>query len=214
MAVTVSRRTLLALGASLGALPRAAGAVLRTPPGGALRWPLLAPWRVSDPARAVDLADAMMTGLVHDTLATLSPDGTVLYPLLVAPPTLSADGLRATLTLRPDMRFANGAPLTAQAVAASWQAARGGVLGRLVLAFGQSMAPFAVRGSAVLSSPSPSRAPSTRGSSRLRWRPRPPRRRAYGRALGPSPWRGGPRLRPSGATPIARGGCRTWRAWR
>lgn len=53
VAVTVSRRTLLALGASLGALPRSVGAVLRTPPGGALRWPLLSPWRVSDPARAV-----------------------------------------------------------------------------------------------------------------------------------------------------------------
>ncbi len=146
MTFPVGRRGFLSLGLALGALPRGVGAVLRTPPGGVLRWPLVAPWQVVDPGRAVDLADTMMAGLVFDTLATLQPDGGVTYPILAAPPGVSPDGLTATVSLRPGMRFANGVPVTARAVAAAWQVVRGAALGRLVLALGRSLNPVEVRG--------------------------------------------------------------------
>jgi len=146
MTARLSRRAFVALGASLAAFPGVARAVLRTPAGGALRWPLAAPWRVFDPGRAVDLADTMMAGLVHDTLATLHPDGAVTYPLLAGPPVVAGDGLSATLSLRPGMRFGNGAAVTAQTVAAAWLTARDGALGRLVLALGRSINPVEVRG--------------------------------------------------------------------
>ena len=120
---------------------------LRVPSGGVLRLPSPAARRVHDPARAVEFVDVWPLALMHESIATIAPDGTATWPLLAFPPLVDRGDPRVvTLTLRPSMTFANGAPITATAVVEAWQGARQGALGRLALARFATMSPFEARG--------------------------------------------------------------------
>jgi hypothetical protein len=148
MSLTLTRRSLFGVMLSNAACfaARHANAALRVVSGGALRVPLPAARRTTDPARAIDWADAWPLALQHDTLASLA-DGAVTYPLLAAPPVIDrADPRVATLTLRSAMTFSHGAPVTAASVVEAWRAARASPLGRLALSRLDTMNPFAAQG--------------------------------------------------------------------
>lgn len=61
-------------------------------------------------------------GLIYATLVRLSPEMQVV-PGLAEKWTVSPDGAVYTFTLRPNLKFASDAPLTAREVAASWERA-------------------------------------------------------------------------------------------
>ena len=145
MTVTLSRRAWLTGALSLAAA--SARADLRVPSVGALRIPLPAPRRATDPSLAVAWSDVWPLGLAHNTLVTLLPEGRARRPLLAMAPAIDrADPRLATLTLRAGMRFSNGAPITAASVVSSWRMARASALGRLALSRLDTLAPFEARG--------------------------------------------------------------------
>lgn len=77
-----------------------ANAVSFAPPG-PLRLALETPIPTLDPAAASDAVSRRITSQIFDTLLTWDPTGTTLRPeLLTELPTISADGLTLTLTLR------------------------------------------------------------------------------------------------------------------
>jgi peptide/nickel transport system substrate-binding protein len=71
-----------------------------------------------DPARAANQIGRIYSQMVFDTLfaldQTLSPK-----PMMVAGEKISADGLTYTFTLRPDLKFHDGSPVTTRDVTAS-----------------------------------------------------------------------------------------------
>ncbi|MEZ4410362.1 MAG: hypothetical protein R3A52_28360 [Polyangiales bacterium] len=141
----LSRRAFVT--AALAALAgRSARAAVRVPSGGALRLPLHATRRVLDPALAVDHADVAPLALTHDWLARFTAAG-VDHPMLVEPPIVERAGRAAAarLVLRPGMRFSDGAPVDAAAVARAWTLARASSSGRLALALLDTGAPVTVR---------------------------------------------------------------------
>lgn len=149
MSARLTRREWM-LGSALTACAlaaRRAEAALRVPSGGVLRLPSPAARRVHDPARAIEFVDVWPLALMHESVATIAPDGTATWPLLAFPPLVDRGDPRVvTLTLRPSMTFSNGAPVTATAVVEAWQGARQGALGRLALARFATMSPFEARG--------------------------------------------------------------------
>lgn len=80
----------------------------------------------SEPPRSMDPADhtatftASVLDPVYEGLVHMQPDGRIV-PLLATAWTASADGLDWRFTLRPGVRFHDGAPFDAQAAVASFQ---------------------------------------------------------------------------------------------
>ena len=70
-----------------------------------------------DPANAVDQAALLITRHLYEGLTAYEPGATRPIPALAEAWEASADGLIWTFHLRPNVRFSDGAPLTAQAAA-------------------------------------------------------------------------------------------------
>jgi len=70
-----------------------------------------------DPANATDLASARVVSQIYDTLVTTRADGSTVEPGLAQSWSVSPDGREWTFTLRRNVAFHDGTPLTADAVA-------------------------------------------------------------------------------------------------
>jgi ABC-type transport system substrate-binding protein len=73
-----------------------------------------------DPHNSTDSPTATVLSHIYETLFELTPDGEIV-PLLATGAEMSADGLTWTVTLRDDVTFHNGAPLTAEVVKGSME---------------------------------------------------------------------------------------------
>lgn len=70
------------------------------------------------PLKTNDTASTFLTGQMYETLYKRAEDGTSFVPLLAADlPLYSEDGLKVTIPLREGVKFADGTPFTAKAVA-------------------------------------------------------------------------------------------------
>ena len=72
-----------------------------------------------DPARAGDAGSASVIAQVFEGLTAFDANG-VAQPALAASWTVSDDGRQIVFTLRPDLVYSNGQPITAQDVVDSW----------------------------------------------------------------------------------------------
>jgi peptide/nickel transport system substrate-binding protein len=97
--------------------------------GGSVVGSLLGEPASLDPAAARSHAEISAVGLIFDTLYQVGADGAIEPHLAIAAPQVSADGLHATIALRPGVRFHDGAPLTPRDVAASLERVRQGDAG-------------------------------------------------------------------------------------
>lgn len=82
---------------------------------GIYRVPIEAPGSQIDPLTAADQYALAITGLVTEPLVSLDADGAI-HPRLATSWTASADGLTWTIDLRPEARFNDGEPVTAEDV--------------------------------------------------------------------------------------------------
>ena len=73
-----------------------------------------------DPAKHGDLGSASYISQLFETLTAVDPTLTV-RPALAESWAVEDDGRRVTFTLRPDLKFSDGSPLTAADVVHSWQ---------------------------------------------------------------------------------------------
>ena len=73
-----------------------------------------------DPHDSTDSPTATVLSHIYETLFDLTPDGDIV-PLLATSAEMAADGLSWTITLRDDVVFHNGAPLTAEVVKGSME---------------------------------------------------------------------------------------------
>ena len=73
-----------------------------------------------DPHDSTDSPTATVLSHMYETLFELTPDGEIV-PQLATSAEMSADGLSWTITLRDDVVFHNGAPLTAEVVKGSME---------------------------------------------------------------------------------------------
>jgi len=85
-------------------------------PGGTLTEGVVGTPRFVNPVLALTRADRDLTSLVYAGLMRLGPDGE-LIPDVAESVTVSGDGLTYSITLRDDVRFHDGTPLTAEDVA-------------------------------------------------------------------------------------------------
>lgn len=87
-----------------------------------------------DPAKAYQTRALQLIRALGDPLYALSDTGELVPRLAAAPPRVSDDGLRVAVTLRDGVRFHDGSPLDAEAMAFSLQRFRdgGGSLGYLL----------------------------------------------------------------------------------
>ena len=87
-----------------------------------------------DPAKAYQTRALQLVRALGDPLYALNDTGELVPRLAAAPPRVSEDGLRVTITLRDGVRFHDGSPLDAEAMAFSLQRFRdgGGSLGYLL----------------------------------------------------------------------------------
>lgn len=74
-----------------------------------------------DPNVMLDQVSFVAMHLVGGTLNDLKPDGSGTTPGLASATTVSPDGLTMVFTLRPNLLFSDGTPLTAADVAATWK---------------------------------------------------------------------------------------------
>ncbi|WP_152535160.1 ABC transporter substrate-binding protein [Candidatus Synechococcus spongiarum] len=79
-----------------------------------------------DPAKAYQTRPLQLIRVLGDPLYALSETGELIPRLAAAPPQVSADGLRVTVTLRDGVRFHDDSPLDAEAMAFSLQRFRDG----------------------------------------------------------------------------------------
>ncbi len=80
-----------------------------------------------DPRFSTDAVGLRVSRLLHAGLVSLDPD--TLLPRPAAAESLALDGLTITITLRPGVRFASGAPLEADDVCATLSAVASATLG-------------------------------------------------------------------------------------
>ncbi len=73
-----------------------------------------------DPARHGDLGSASFISQIYETLTAVDPTLTV-RPALAESWVVEDDGRQVTFTLRPDLEFSDGSPLTAGDVVRSWR---------------------------------------------------------------------------------------------
>jgi oligopeptide transport system substrate-binding protein len=73
-----------------------------------------------DPARAGDVGSAAVIANLYETLTALDPSLT-LRPALAESWVLEDEGRRVVFTLRPNLSFSDGSPLTADDVVRSWR---------------------------------------------------------------------------------------------
>lgn len=112
-------RPALALALAVALAPRAGGAADRPAYGGELRVALPLPPRVSDPALAREVQDAVLARALHATPLTAGAPGQARPALLAAVPEPQEGGRAFQLTLREGLRFSDGTPLGARDLAAS-----------------------------------------------------------------------------------------------
>ena len=79
-----------------------------------------------DPAKAYQTRALQLIRVLGDPLYALSETGELIPRLAATPPQVSADGLRVAITLRDEVRFHDGSPLDAEAMAFSLQRFRDG----------------------------------------------------------------------------------------
>ena len=79
-----------------------------------------------DPANAYQTRALQLIRALGDPLYTLGDNGELVPRLAAEPPRVSADGLRVTVTLRDGVRFHDGTPLDAEAMAFSLRRFRDG----------------------------------------------------------------------------------------
>ncbi|AHH21483.1 putative ABC transporter, substrate-binding protein [Nocardia nova SH22a] len=126
--VTLSRRGLLRLGLGAGALfalaacsDAGAGSVGGGGPGTVTwAWQLPTTW---DPVTSSAGSDVTMLALAYDALTALDGDGNAVG-WLAESWAYNHDGTRVTFTLRPGLKFSDGSPLDAVAVAKSIERGR------------------------------------------------------------------------------------------
>jgi len=92
------------------------------PPGGTLTTALPNPITTTDPAAAVSLEDAEVLGTVFEPLLGSDAEGNPI-PRLATSWVVAGDGGGLRLRLRPELRFADGEPLTAADVKRSFERA-------------------------------------------------------------------------------------------
>src|SRR5205085_3145054 len=123
----ISRRQLLAFLAAIGLAPGVSGSASAAPPGGELTWGVhvsLSPSWI-DPAETSGLITPyMLLYAIHDALVKPMPDK-AFSPSLAEAWQASEDGLSYDFTLRRDIAFHNGDPVTAEDVKFSYQRYRG-----------------------------------------------------------------------------------------
>ena len=73
-----------------------------------------------DPARHNDLGSAQYVSQLYETLTAVDPSLNI-RPALAASWQVSGNGTRVTFTLRPNLEFSDGSPLTASDVVHSWR---------------------------------------------------------------------------------------------
>jgi len=73
-----------------------------------------------DPARHGDLGSAQYVSQLYETLTAVGPD-LAIRPALAESWKVDDGGKRVTFTLRPDLKFSDGSPLTAADVVHSWR---------------------------------------------------------------------------------------------
>ncbi|MEU1984565.1 ABC transporter substrate-binding protein [Nocardia sp. NPDC019395] len=125
---TVSRRAMLRLGLGAGALfalgacsDAGAGSVGGGGPGTvSWAWQLPTTW---DPVTSSAGSDVTMLALAYDALTALDGDGNAVG-WLAERWAYNHDGTRVTFTLRPGLKFSDGSPLNAAAVARSIERGR------------------------------------------------------------------------------------------
>lgn len=81
-------------------------------PGGDLVIARAADGNTLDPAQGIGPDDFAPTNQIFDQLYRVSPDGSGIEDSLASSTTVSEDGLSWTITLRDDVSFSNGQPLT------------------------------------------------------------------------------------------------------
>lgn len=122
------------------ALPRGAVAAPVTR-GGTFTFARAADCIYLDPVHTAQNADIWISLNIHDTLIQPSADGTALQPGLAEKYEVSEDGLTVTLTIRPDLKFADGSPLALSDIKWSLDRARtkasGGTFQFLLEAIGE-----------------------------------------------------------------------------
>ncbi len=112
--------------------PAPAGAESRPKYGSLVEGTLLGAPVAFDPQAAQTHAELTVADLVYDTLYRLSPSGGTTPHLAAGPLVLDAAQTTATIAIRPNVRFHDGAPLAAADVAASLDRLRAGT-GRWLL---------------------------------------------------------------------------------
>lgn len=101
---------------ALGLSPSVVGAPQR---GGRVVVALTAGWDVLDPAATAFTFSREIMGNIYDPLLIKDPESGEIKPALVTHWTISKDGRTMILKLRQGVKFHDGTPLTAEAVAAS-----------------------------------------------------------------------------------------------
>ncbi len=91
--------------------------------GGAIEEGVMGSARFINPLLAISEADKDLTALVYSGLTRVSPDGSII-PDLTSAYEISPDGLTYTFTLRPDLEFHDGTPVTASDVVFTVHAAQ------------------------------------------------------------------------------------------
>ena len=74
-----------------------------------------------DPAQATDEFALLITRHLYEGLTAYEPGTTRVIPALALPWNIGADGVTWTFHLRPDVRFSDGTPFTAQIAAANFE---------------------------------------------------------------------------------------------
>ncbi|MGH7763270.1 MAG: peptide ABC transporter substrate-binding protein [Candidatus Dormibacteraceae bacterium] len=85
-----------------------------------LRFPIIDDVSTLDPAHVILPTDVTISANIFDGLMKFDKDLKLVTDIATAPPTVSSDALTYTFTLRKDVKFSNGDPVTAQDFIYSW----------------------------------------------------------------------------------------------
>ena len=106
-----ARHLLTAAGLLAGLAPLLGGGAHAQTRGGTLVFGRAIESQYLDPTRTAQNADIWISLNIYDTLLQPTADGTGVQPGLASAWSVSADGKVVTLTLRPDLKFADGSPV-------------------------------------------------------------------------------------------------------
>ncbi len=107
----MTARHLLTAAALLAGLTAMLGGAHAQTRGGTLVFGRAIESQYLDPTRTAQNADIWISLNIYDTLLQPTADGTGVQPGLASAWSVSADGKVVTLTMRPDLKFADGSPI-------------------------------------------------------------------------------------------------------